>query len=79
VPEPSVCLNKAITCFGLQAASLQSGMLLNSTLSALAHTLHFPMRAEPFAATQQGGMCAFLEGCDTPLHPEPFGPQATQG
>jgi hypothetical protein len=54
-------------------------MLLNSTLSALAHTLHFPMRAEPFAATQQGGMCAFLEGCDTPFHPEPFGPQATQG
>jgi enoyl-CoA hydratase/carnithine racemase len=78
VPEPSVRLNKAITCFGLQAAGLQSGMLLNGALSALAHTSHLPIRDELFAATRQGGMRAFLEKRDTPFHPEPFGPKAAQ-
>jgi len=78
VPEPSVRLNKAITCFGLQAAGLQSGMLLNGALSALAHTSHLLIRDELFAATQQGGMRAFLEKRDAPFHPEPFGPKATR-
>ncbi|MEE9146678.1 MAG: enoyl-CoA hydratase-related protein, partial [Candidatus Tectomicrobia bacterium] len=78
VPEPSVRLNKAVTCMGLQAAGLHSGMLLNGALSALAHTSHLPRRDELFAATEQGGMRAFLDKRDTPFHPEPFGPKSQQ-
>jgi enoyl-CoA hydratase/carnithine racemase len=78
VPEPSVRMNKAITCFGLQAAGLHSGMLLNGALSSLAHTSHLPLRDELFAASQQGGMRAFLDRRDTPFHPEPFGPKSRQ-
>jgi enoyl-CoA hydratase/carnithine racemase len=78
VPEPAVRMNKAITCFGLQASGLYSGMLLNGALSSLAHTSHLPLRDELFAATQQGGMRAFLEKRDAPFRPEPFGPRARQ-
>jgi enoyl-CoA hydratase/carnithine racemase len=76
VPEPSVRLNKAITCYGLQASGLYSGMLLNGALSNLAHASHLPMRDDLFAASQQGGMRAFLDKRDSPFHPEPFGPKA---
>jgi enoyl-CoA hydratase/carnithine racemase len=76
VPEPSVRLNKAVTCFGLQAAGLYSGMLLNGALSALAHTSHLPLRDSLLAAMQQGGMRAFLDKRDTPFRPEPFGPKS---
>src|SRR5262249_13847555 len=37
VPEPSVRLNKAVTCYGLLAMGLGAGMLMNAPLSALAH------------------------------------------
>lgn len=76
VPEPSVRLNKAVTCLGLQAAGLHSGLLLNSALSALAHTSHLPMRDDLLAAMQQGGMRAFLDKRDAPFRPEPFGPKS---
>ena len=76
VPEPSVRMNKAITCYGLQAAGLYSGLLMNGALSALAHTSHLPMRDALFAASQQGGMRAFLDQRDGPFHPEPFGPKS---
>jgi hypothetical protein len=74
-----VRLNKAITCLGLQAAGLQSGLLLNGVLSSLAHTSHLPIRDELFAASQQGGMRAFLDKRDAPFHPEPFGPKSKRG
>lgn len=76
VPEPSVRLNKAITCYGLQAAGLQSGMLLNGALSNLAHTSHLPLRDDLFAATREGGMRSFLDQRDGPFYPEPFGPKS---
>jgi enoyl-CoA hydratase/carnithine racemase len=76
VPEPSVRLNKAVTCFGLEAAGLRSGMLLNGVLSAMAHTSHLPWRDELFAAMQQGGMRSFLDKRDSPFRPEPFGPKS---
>jgi enoyl-CoA hydratase/carnithine racemase len=76
VPEPSVRLNKAITCFGLQASGLSNGMLLNGALSALAHTSHLPMRDDLLAAMRQGGMRAFLDKRDSPFRPEPFGPKS---
>lgn len=76
VPEPSVRLNKAITCMGLQASGLYSGMLLNGALSSLAHTSHLPMRDDLFAATREGGMRAFLDKRDAPFQPEPFGPRS---
>jgi enoyl-CoA hydratase len=78
VPEPSVRLNKAITCMGLQASGLYSGMLLNGALSSLAHTSHLPIRDELLAATRQGGMRAFLDRRDAPFQPEPFGPKSQQ-
>jgi hypothetical protein len=34
------------------------------------------MRDELFAATQQGGMRAFLDKRDAPFYPEPFGPKS---
>src|SRR5688572_1013102 len=37
VPEPSVRLNKAVTCYGLLAMGIGAGMLMNGPLSALAH------------------------------------------
>jgi enoyl-CoA hydratase/carnithine racemase len=76
VPEPSVRMNKAVTCMGLQAAGLYSGLLMNGALSALAHTSHLPMRDELFAATREGGMRAFLDKRDAPFQPEPFGPKS---
>jgi enoyl-CoA hydratase/carnithine racemase len=76
VPEPAVRMNKAITCMGLQASGLYSGMLLNGALSALAHASHLPMRDELFAAIREGGMRTFLEKRDGPFHPEPFGPKS---
>jgi enoyl-CoA hydratase/carnithine racemase len=76
VPEPSVRLNKAITCYGLQASGLYNGLLLNGALSALAHTSHLPLRDSLFEAMRQGGMRAFLEQRDGPFRPEPFGPRA---
>jgi enoyl-CoA hydratase/carnithine racemase len=76
VPEPSVRLNKAVTCFGLQAAGLHSGLLLNGALSTLAHTSHLPMRDDLLAAMQQGGMRSFLDKRDSPFRPEPFGPKS---
>ncbi|GIX48341.1 MAG: enoyl-CoA hydratase [Candidatus Tectimicrobiota bacterium] len=76
VPEPSVRLNKAITCMGLQAAGLYGGLLLNGVLSTLAHASHLPLRDELFVAMRQGGMRAFLEKRDAPFRPEPFGPKA---
>jgi enoyl-CoA hydratase/carnithine racemase len=42
VPEPSVRLNKAITCYGLEAAGLRSGMALNGALSTIAHASTCP-------------------------------------
>jgi hypothetical protein len=55
--------------YGLEAAGLRSGMLLNGALSALAHTSHQPVRDELFAAMREGGMRAFLDKRDTPFRP----------
>lgn len=79
VPEPSVRLNKAITCFGLEASGLRSGMLMNGVLSSLAHTSHLPLRDDLFAAMREGGMRAFLDKRDSPFRPEPFGPRSQRG
>src|SRR5262249_8687940 len=38
VPEPSVRLNKAVTCHGLLAMGIGAGMLGNGPLSVLAHS-----------------------------------------
>ena len=73
VPEPSVRLNKAVTCYGLEAAGLRNGMLLNGALSTLAHASNLPMRDDLFAAMQAQGMRGFLDQRDGPFQPEPFG------
>jgi enoyl-CoA hydratase len=76
VPEPSVRINKAVTCWGLLAAGLQAGMLMNIPLSTLAHSSHNAFKAQLFGAMHEGGMRAYLEMRDGPFLPEPFGPKA---
>jgi enoyl-CoA hydratase/carnithine racemase len=76
VPEPSVRLNKAITCYGLLAMGLGAGMLMNVPLSNLAHASYNAQRADLFAAMQTGGLKAFLEKRDGGFVPEPFGPRS---
>ena len=75
VPEPSVRLNKAITCYGLMAMGLGAGMLMNIPLSNLAHASFNAQRGELLAAMQDG-LKAFLEARDGPFRPEPFGPKS---
>ncbi len=76
VPEPSVRLNKAVTCYGLLAMGLGAGMLMNIPLSNLAHASYNAQRAELLAAMQDGGLRAFLEARDGGFIPEPFGPKS---
>ena len=76
VPEPSVRLNKAITCHGMLAMGLGAGMLANIPLSALAHASFNSDRADLLAAMQQGGLRAFLDARDGKFSPEPFGPKS---
>src|SRR5262245_30399562 len=56
VPEPSVRLNKAITMMGMQAAGIYSGLLLEGTLGALAHSSHNEFREKLFEAQRQHGL-----------------------
>jgi enoyl-CoA hydratase/carnithine racemase len=76
VPEPSVRLNKAVTCYGLLAMGLGAGMLMNIPLSNLAHASYNAQRGELLAAMQEGGLRAFLEARDGAFVPEPFGPKS---
>ncbi|MGH7334090.1 MAG: enoyl-CoA hydratase/isomerase family protein [Candidatus Rokuibacteriota bacterium] len=76
VPEPSVRLNKAVTCYGLLAMGLSAGMLMNIPLSNLAHASYNAQRGELLAAMQEGGLRAFLEARDGAFVPEPFGPKS---
>ena len=76
VPEPSVRLNKAMTCYGLMAMGLGAGMLMGVPLSNLAHGSHGAFRANLMEAMKTGGMRAFLEARDGPFRPEPFGPKS---
>src|SRR2546428_734095 len=76
VPEPSVRLNKAVTCYGLLAMGLGAGMLMNIPFSSMAHASYNAQRAELIAAMQSGGLKAFLEARDGGFRPEPFGPKS---
>ncbi len=76
VPEPSVRLNKAITCYGMLAMGIGAGMLTNAPLSALAHSSFSEDRGKLLEAMQQGGLRAFLDARDGPFVPEPFGPKS---
>src|SRR5437763_289241 len=60
-PEPAVRLNKAITMLGIQAAGLYSGLLLEGTLGALAHSSHNEHRERLFEAQRKHGLKAYLE------------------
>lgn len=77
-PEPSVRLNKAIAMLGIQAAGLNSALLLEGALGALAHSSHNEHRERLFAAQREGGIKAFLEMRDGPYQPEPMGPRSAR-
>ncbi|WP_067452010.1 enoyl-CoA hydratase/isomerase family protein [Actinomadura macra] len=76
VPAASVRLNKATTMLGLRAAGIDSGLLLNGALNALAHSSYGPERERLNAAKAEGGLRAFLSARDDPFRPEPFGPRS---
>lgn len=76
VPEPAVRMNKAVTMLGMQAAGVYSGLLLEGTLGALAHSSHNEFRDQLFAAQREGGTKAYLEMRDGPFQPEPMGPRS---
>lgn len=76
VPEPSVRINKAVTCFGFLAMGLGSAMLMNDPLSVLAHCSYNEEREQLNQIAKEGGMRAFLEARDGPFRPEPFGPKS---
>jgi enoyl-CoA hydratase len=79
VPEPAVRLNKAITMKGIQAAGIYSGLLLEGTLGALAHSSHNEARERLHEAQRTGGLKAYLEMRDGPFQPEPMGPRSAKG
>ena len=79
VPEPSVRLNKAVTCYGLLAMGLGAGMLMNVPLSNLAHSSYDAHRGQLLDAAASGGLKAFLEARDGAFFPEPFGPKSASG
>jgi len=76
VPEPSVRLNKAVTCYGLLAMGVGAGMLTNIPLSALAHASFNDDRGKLLYAMRTGGLRAFLDARDGSFVPEPFGPKS---
>jgi enoyl-CoA hydratase/carnithine racemase len=76
VPEPSVRLNKAITCYGLLAMGLGAGLLMNVPFSAMAHASYDAQRGELLELMRTGGLRAFLEARDGAFRPEPFGPRS---
>ena len=78
VPEPSVRLNKAIAMQGIQAAGLQSALLLEGALSALAHSSHNEFRKRLFKTQRDDGIKAFLDLRDGPFQPEPMGPRSAR-
>lgn len=79
VPEPSVRLNKAVTCYGLMAMGIGAGMLMNIPLSNLAHASYNSQRGELLDLMQTGGLKAFLDKRDGEFRPEPFGPKSGGG
>jgi len=79
VPEPSLRLNKAITMLGMQAAGLYSGLLLEGSLSALAHSSHNEYREKLFEMQRTQGLKAYLDMRDGPFQPEPMGPRSAKG
>jgi enoyl-CoA hydratase/carnithine racemase len=79
VPEPSVRLNKAITCYGLLAMGLGAGLLMNVPFSAMAHASYDDQRGHLLELMRTGGLKAFLESRDGGFRPEPFGPKSKPG
>jgi enoyl-CoA hydratase/carnithine racemase len=79
VPEPSVRLNKAITMMGMQAAGVYSGLLLEGTLGALAHSSHNEHRENLHEIQRTHGLKAYLDARDGPFQPEPMGPRSAKG
>jgi enoyl-CoA hydratase/carnithine racemase len=79
VPEPAVRLNKAITMKGMLAAGVYSGLLLEGTLGALAHSSHNEVREALHEAQRKHGLKAYLDMRDGPFQPEPMGPRSAKG
>ena len=79
VPEPSLRLNKAIAMQGLLAAGVNAGLLLEGTLSTLAHASHNAEREALLKTQRTKGVKAYLDRRDGPFQPEPMGPRSAKG
>ncbi len=79
VPEPSVRLNKAIAMQGMQAAGVQSALMLEGALGALAHSSHDDFRSELLETQRTEGVRSYLQMRDGPFQPEPMGPRSAKG
>ena len=78
-PEPAVRLNKAIAMQGMLASGVTSGLLLEGTLGAMAHSSHNDYREKLFEVQRAEGVKAYLEMRDGPFQPEPMGPRSAKG
>jgi enoyl-CoA hydratase/carnithine racemase len=79
VPEPALRLNKAIAMQGIQAAGLNSALLLESALGSLAHASHNDERERLIETQARDGLKAYLDARDGPFQPEPMGPKSAKG
>ena len=64
---------------GIQASGVQSGLLLEGVLSALAHSSHNEWREQLYETQRTKGTKAYLEMRDGPFQPEPMGPRSAKG
>jgi enoyl-CoA hydratase/carnithine racemase len=76
VPEPSVRINRAIAMLGIQAAGVNSALLLEGALSALVHSSHNEDRERLMEEQRNNGLKAYLQMRDAPFQPEPMGPRS---
>jgi enoyl-CoA hydratase/carnithine racemase len=75
-PE-TVKVNLQVATLGLQMMGFRNALVLNTELSAFAHTSKREEFQRPLdEARQKGGLRSFLSVRDGPFQPEPFGPRA---
>ena len=77
VSPETVKINLYVATMGLEMMGLHKALILNTELSALAHTSVSEQGRRRFVEAQkQGGLRAYLQERDGPFQPEPFGPRS---
>ena len=77
VSPETVKINLAVATMGLEMMGLRNALVLNDELSAAVQSSQREEVRGPLnAATESGGLRAFLQLRDGPFQPEPFGPRS---